>query len=146
MWPLKLVVRLYRIPLTPWFLAPTKEASRLNLTLEFHHPSWHLSFLVCLLFHSAFMVFFQERRENEKKSTERVVPALSVSLKLPDHILSDLLKLVRLGHVKGLVAALEKIAEAEPKFSGLCAQFREMVMRFELEQVEFVLQEQLGMR
>ncbi len=87
-----------------------------------------------------------EWRENEKKSTERVVPALSVSLKLPDHILSDLLKLVRLGHVKGLVAALEKIAEAEPKFSGLCAQFREMVMRFELEQVEFVLQEQLGMR
>ena len=87
-----------------------------------------------------------EWRENEKKSTERVVPALSVSLKLPDHILSDLLKLVRLGHVKGLVAALEKIAEAEPKFSGLCAQCREMVMRFELEQVEFVLQEQLGMR
>jgi CheY-like chemotaxis protein len=87
-----------------------------------------------------------EWRENEIKSTERVVPAFSTSLKLPDHILSNLLKLVRLGHVKGLVAALEKISEAEPKFSGLCTQFREMVMRFELEQVEFVLQEQLGMR
>jgi YesN/AraC family two-component response regulator len=87
-----------------------------------------------------------EWQENGKKSTERVMQALSVSLKLTDHNLSDLLKLVRLGHVKGLVAALEKISEAEPKFSGLCAQFQEMVMRFELEQLEFVLQEQLGTR
>ena len=46
----------------------------------------------------------------------------------------------------GLVAALEKISEAEPKFSGLCAQYQKMVMRFELEQLEFVLQEQLGTR
>ncbi|MCE2860423.1 MAG: ATP-binding protein [Oxalobacteraceae bacterium] len=98
------------------------------------------------LFKTLEKFLFIEWRENEKKLIAQVPPVLSVSLKLPEHILSDLLKLVRLGHVKGLVTALEKIAETEPKFSGLCSKFLEMVMRFELEQVEFVLQEQLGMR
>jgi len=45
---------------------------------------------------------------------------------------------------KDWLRQLEKIAETEPKFSSLCSKFLEMVMRFELEQVEFVLQEQLG--
>jgi CheY-like chemotaxis protein len=84
-----------------------------------------------------------EWQENERPLVDIVPPMRSVSEKFPDQVVSDLLKMLRLGHVKGLLHLLEDISSAHPDLSASCAQFQNMVARFELEKMEQLLQHQM---
>jgi CheY-like chemotaxis protein len=81
-----------------------------------------------------------EWKENERPSVDIGPPVLSVREKFPDQVVSDLLKMLRLGHVKGLLDLLEDTSIAHPDLLASCAQFRIMVARFELEKMEQLLQ------
>ena len=61
---------------------------------------------------------------------------------LPDPVRSDLLRLARLGHVRGLQTALDGIAAADPRLAAACTQLRGLVSRFELGRLEALLLEQ----
>lgn len=61
---------------------------------------------------------------------------------LPDQVRSDLLRLARLGHVRGLKTALDGIAAADPRLAAACTQLRGLVSRFELDRLEALLMEE----
>jgi signal transduction histidine kinase/CheY-like chemotaxis protein/purine-cytosine permease-like protein len=60
---------------------------------------------------------------------------------LPDRVRSDLLRLARLGHVRGLQTALDGIAAADPTLAAACTQLRSLVTRFELSRLQSLLLE-----
>ncbi len=71
-----------------------------------------------------------------------VVPQAAVAHKnLPYAVRQDLLRLARLGHVRGLQTALDGIARADPSFEPVCAQLRELVTRFDLDSLQSQLME-----
>jgi signal transduction histidine kinase/CheY-like chemotaxis protein len=55
---------------------------------------------------------------------------------LPHGVRQDLLRLARLGHVRGLQTALDGIALADPSYGPACTQLRELVTRFDLESLQ----------
>ena len=67
-------------------------------------------------------------------------PAFSLNQPLPDRVRSDLLRLARLGHVRGLQTALDGIAAAVPTLANGCAQLRGLVSRFELDRLQSLLE------
>ena len=67
-------------------------------------------------------------------------PAFSLHQPLPDRVRSDLLRLARLGHVRGLQIALDGIAAADPTLASGCAQLRGLVSRFELDRLQSLLE------
>jgi len=82
--------------------------------------------------------------ERSEKPLIDVNPAALHSLtKLPDHVVADLLKMLRIGHVRGLLSLLDDISSSNPDYSSSCAQFRQLVMRFDLEKMEIALQQQM---
>jgi len=51
--------------------------------------------------------------------------------------------MLRIGHVRGLLSLLDDISTSNPDYSSSCAQFRQLVMRFDLEKMELALQRQM---
>ena len=71
-----------------------------------------------------------------------VVPQAAVAHKnLPHAVRQDLLRLARLGHVRGLQTALDGIARADPSFEPVCAQLLALVTRFDLDSLQSQLME-----
>jgi hypothetical protein len=71
-----------------------------------------------------------------------VVPQAAVAHKnLPHAVRQDLLRLARLGHVRGLQTALDGIARADPSLEPVCAQLRALVTRFDLDSLQTQLME-----
>ena len=68
-------------------------------------------------------------------------PAATSNKNLPHAVRQDLLRLARLGHVRGLQTALDGIARADPSFGPVCAQLSELVTRFDLESLQSQLME-----
>jgi signal transduction histidine kinase/CheY-like chemotaxis protein/purine-cytosine permease-like protein len=84
-----------------------------------------------------------EWKESEKPLIDVNPAALHSLMKLPDHVVADLLKMLRIGHVRGLLSLLDDISSSNPDYSSSCAQFRQLVMRFDLEKMEIALQQQM---
>ncbi|MDB5879975.1 MAG: histidine kinase [Variovorax sp.] len=62
-------------------------------------------------------------------------------LMLPDDVRGELMRLVQVGHVRGLQQALDRIATEDPALAASCTLLRGMVARFELESVRAALME-----
>jgi CheY-like chemotaxis protein len=60
---------------------------------------------------------------------------------LPEEARLELVRLVQLGHVRGLQQAIDRLAAADPMLAVACTQLRGMVTRFELDDVKNALQE-----
>jgi len=60
-------------------------------------------------------------------------------LELPDRVRTDLLRLARVGHVRGLQTALDGIATADPSLAASCTRLRGLVSRFEMDQLQALL-------
>jgi len=72
---------------------------------------------------------------------EDLQPASTTHKNLPRNVRQDLLRLARLGHVRGLQTALDGIARSDPSLGPVCAQLRELVTRFDLESLQSQLME-----
>ena len=68
--------------------------------------------------------------------------ALTGRLDLPDRVRSDLLRLARVGHVRGLQTALDGIAEADPTLAASCTRLRGLVSRFEMDRLQTLLMDE----
>jgi hypothetical protein len=60
-------------------------------------------------------------------------------IELPDRVRTDLLRLARVGHVRGLQTALDGIATADPTLAAACTRLRGLVSRFEMDQLQALL-------
>ena len=58
---------------------------------------------------------------------------------LPDRVRTDLLRLARVGHVRGLQTALDGIAAADPSLAAACTRLRGLVSRFEMDRLQSLL-------
>jgi signal transduction histidine kinase/CheY-like chemotaxis protein/purine-cytosine permease-like protein len=63
-------------------------------------------------------------------------------LNLPDRVRTDLLRLARVGHVRGLQTALDGIAAADPSLAAACTRLRGLVSRFEMERLQSLLMDE----
>jgi len=72
---------------------------------------------------------------------DEVRPAALPHKNLSHAVRQDLLRLARLGYVRGLQIALDGIARADPSLEPVCAQLRELVTRFDLESLQSQLME-----
>ena len=63
-------------------------------------------------------------------------------LELPDRVRTDLLRLARVGHVRGLQTALDGIAEADPSLAASCTRLRGLVSRFEMDRLQTLLMDE----
>lgn len=66
----------------------------------------------------------------------------SVRLDLPDRVRTDLLRLARVGHVRGLQTALDGIVAADPSLAASCTHLRGLVSRFEMERLQALLMDE----
>ena len=73
---------------------------------------------------------------------ESADPALTGRLELPDRVRTDLLRLARVGHVRGLQTALDGIAEADPTLAASCTRLRGLVSRFEMDRLQTLLMDE----
>ena len=62
---------------------------------------------------------------------------------LPDRVRSDLLRLARVGHVRGLQTALDGIAAADPTLAASCTRLRGLVSRFEMDRLQTLLLDEI---
>ncbi|RYF74848.1 MAG: response regulator, partial [Comamonadaceae bacterium] len=67
-----------------------------------------------------------------------------VRLDLPEEVHGELMSLVRLGHVRGLQQALDRIAAENPSLAASCTHLRAMVARFDLDGLRKALNEDLN--
>ena len=63
-------------------------------------------------------------------------------LNLPDRVRTDLLRLARVGHVRGLQTALDGIAAADPSLAAACTRLRGLVSRFEMDRLQSLLMDE----
>ncbi|MET0543345.1 MAG: ATP-binding protein, partial [Variovorax sp.] len=63
-------------------------------------------------------------------------------LALPEDARLELMRLVQVGHVRGLQQALDRLAATHPELAATCTQLRGMVARFELENFKMALTEE----
>jgi CheY-like chemotaxis protein len=64
-------------------------------------------------------------------------------LDLPDRVRTDLLRLARVGHVRGLQTALDGIAAADPSLAAACTRLRGLVSRFEMDRLQTLLMDEV---
>ena len=69
-------------------------------------------------------------------------PASAPPMRLPDELRAELVRLVQLGHVRGLHQALDRIAATHPPLAAACSHLRGMVSRFELDRLRQALAEE----
>jgi len=61
------------------------------------------------------------------------------ALRLPDDARAELLRLVQVGHVRGLQQALDRLARQHPPLAATCSHLRGMVARFEFDRLRSTL-------
>ncbi|MFC5605602.1 hybrid sensor histidine kinase/response regulator [Variovorax soli] len=69
-------------------------------------------------------------------------PAAAPPMRLPGDVRAELIRLVQLGHVRGLQQALDRIAATHPRLAATCSHLRGMVSRFELDRLRQALAEE----
>jgi signal transduction histidine kinase/purine-cytosine permease-like protein/DNA-binding NarL/FixJ family response regulator len=74
--------------------------------------------------------------------TEGTEPDSAGRLELPDSVRTDLLRLARVGHVRGLQTALDGITEADPSLAAACTRLRGLVSRFEMDRLQTLLMDE----
>jgi signal transduction histidine kinase len=77
----------------------------------------------------------------ETSVVDDIRPAALPHKNLPYAVRQDLLRLARLGHVRGLQTALDGIARADPSLRPVCEQLSELVIRFDLDSLQSQLME-----
>ena len=73
---------------------------------------------------------------------EGTEPDSAGRLELPDSVRTDLLRLARVGHVRGLQTALDGITEADPSLAAACTRLRGLVSRFEMGRLQTLLMDE----
>ena len=68
--------------------------------------------------------------------------AAAPPMRLPADVRAELIRLVQLGHVRGLQQALDRIAATHPPLAATCSHLRGMVSRFELDRLRQALVEE----
>ncbi|MDM0045888.1 ATP-binding protein [Variovorax dokdonensis] len=71
--------------------------------------------------------------------TAQIADPAPAAMHLPDEARAELLRLVQLGHVRGLQQSLDRLAQAHPSLAAACSHLRGMVARFEFDKLRAAL-------
>ena len=76
-----------------------------------------------------------------RQQSKRNPGATAGAIVLPEEARLELMRLVQVGHVRGLQQALDRLAAGDPALAATCTHLRGMLARFELDDFKNALAE-----